>query len=221
MPKQDNEYWDGYDTGYPSKNKYLLNVNLWMRSKEYPLRHFVRDIDVFVENIEDQILKNIIKVRRNLPPETKPEVEIFLPLTLLTKKALEKIPYRYGSKEKPLGEVYVMFINSYERYFDNDFLDILGDMKTKKQALWENDGKLDGENYYFGSVPSDGYEIVDNFAIAVWSQEVNPPLNESEWKQWPQKIRTLRQQKREITLFWDDLYPKPSKDTLKSQWLER
>ena len=221
VPKQDNEYWDGYDTGYPSKNKYLLNVNLWMRSKEYPLRHFVRDIDVFVENIEDQILENIIKVRRNLPPETKPEVEIFLPLTLLTKKALEKIPYRYGSRKKPLGEVYVMFINSYERYFDNDFLDILGDMKTKKQALWENDGKLDGENYYSGLVPSDGDEIVDNFAIAVWSQEVNPPLDESEWKQWPQKIRTLRQQKREITLFWDDLYPKPSKDKLKSQWLER
>jgi hypothetical protein len=160
-------------------------------------------------------------MRRNLPPETKPEVEIFLPLTLLTKKTLEKIPYKYGSRKKPLGAVYVMFINSYERYFDNDFLDILGDMKTKKQALWENDGKLDRENYYSGPVPSDGDEIVENFAIAVWSQEVNPPLDESEWKQWPQTIRTLRQQNREITLFWDDLYPKPSKDKLKSQWLER
>ena len=203
------------------KNEYLLNVNLWIRSRNFPLGHFARSIDVFLENIEGEILTIIRKVRIILPPETKPEVEIFLPLTLLTKMTLEKIPYRYGSKEKPLGEVYVMFINSFERYFDNYFRDILGDMMTKKQALWENDGKLDRENYYSGLVPSDGDEIVDKFAIAVWSQEVNPPLDESEWKQWPQTIRTLRQQNREITLFWDDLYPKPSKDKLKSQWLER
>ena len=221
VPKQNNGYWDGDNTGLLIKNEYLLNVNLWIRSRNFPLGHFARSIDVFLENIEGEILTIIRKVRIILPPETKPEVEIFLPLTLLTKMTLEKIPYRYGSKEKPLGEVYVMFINSYERYFDNYFRDILGDMMTKKQALWENDGKLDRENYYSGLVPSDGDEIVDKFAIAVWSQEVNPPLDESEWKQWPQTIRTLRQQNREITLFWDDLYPKPSKDKLKSQWLER
>jgi len=221
VPKNDNEYWEGDNTGLSIKNKYLLNVNLRMRSKKHPLRHFARDIDVFIENIEGEISTIIKKVQSSLPPETKPEIEIFLPLTLLTKKTLEKIPYRCDGKEKSLGEVYVMFINSYERCFDNDFLDILGDMKTKKQALWNNDGQLGCENYYFGSVPSDGDEIVENFAIAVWSQEVNPPLDESEWKQWPQTIRTLRQEKREITLFWDDLYPKPSKDKLKSQWLER
>jgi hypothetical protein len=221
VPKQNNGYWDGDNTGLLIKNEYLLNVNLWIRSRNFPLGHFARSIDVFLENIESEISTIIRKVGISLPPQTNSEVEIFLPLTLLTKKALEKIPYRDGVQEKPLGEVYVMFINSFDRYFDNDFRRKLGNMITKKQALWNNDGQLGCENYYFGSVPSDGDEIVDNFAIAVWSQAVNPPLNESEWKQWPQKILELRKLPREITLFWDDLYPKPSKDKLKSQWLER
>ena len=56
--------------------------------------------------------------------------------------------------------------------------------------------------------------------IAVWSRNVNKPLVEgdegdikiSEWKDWPRKIQHLRQNRKdlEVTLFWDDLYSKPS-----------
>ena len=57
--------------------------------------------------------------------------------------------------------------------------------------------------------------------IAVWSRVESQPLvldhdfQQAEWKEWPKKVNQYRKDNRqaEITLFWDDLYPKPSDHT--------
>ncbi|NEQ88885.1 MAG: hypothetical protein F6K26_56085 [Moorea sp. SIO2I5] len=122
-------------------------------------------------------------------------------------------------------------INSYERYFDQDFREIRDEIEVKKQGLWNDvnnsvtepsvPGEFEGDDiYYMGTDPSDSdlERIEEALPIAVWSRNVNQPLiegehlNLSEWQDWPNKIRDLRKKKKglEVTLFWDDLYPKPS-----------
>ena len=65
------------------------------------------------------------------------------------------------------------------------------------------------------AIIADLEEIVESLPIAVWSRNANQPMTDndlkpSEWKNWPDKIKELRRNKRKIALFWDDLYPKPS-----------
>ena len=84
--------------------------------------------------------------------------------------------------------------------------------------------KFESYDLYLGTSPSESVlKIVEAaLPIAVWSRNDNQPLVKvkdlkiSEWKDWPQKIHNLRKQRKDlkITLFWDDLYPKPKPSLL-------
>ena len=143
-------------------------------------------------------------------------------------------------KEKILGREYTLFINSYDRYFDVACFQSKEDVCLKKENLWENDAyepvinccdanmnmdgndieldDLEGSDIFIGSQPS--YSILCDIEaalpIAVWSRDqiidLSQELDPTKWKDWPECIKTLRKKSKDanITLFWDDLYPKPS-----------
>jgi hypothetical protein len=212
------------DTGR-TLNLFHLNMNLWIRNQRLPLGRFAEnekiklnnsDIKSYLEN--NMFLANLIhKARYSLPDSVKLDIEFFLPTSFL-KDPLEEIQFKRGQKLKSLGYEYPIFINSFDRYFDEDFREIRDEIEDIKKALWENGDDLDGK-YYIGTEPSiaDLEEIVESLPIAVWSRNSEPieagDLNVSEWKNWPNKIQNLRKNDRKIALFWDDLYPKPSRRT--------
>jgi hypothetical protein len=143
-------------------------------------------------------------------------------LSFFYQESLEKICFKFGNTRKELGKEYRIFINSFERYFDEDFREIRDKVYRAKKALWCNENIQSSEIYYIGTKPSqaDLEMIEETKAIAVWSRNNQKPLQEVdlnmlEWKNWPNKIYNLRQENQdlEITLFWDDLYPKPSRSS--------
>ncbi|OLT58315.1 VMAP-C domain-containing protein [Moorena bouillonii] len=240
-PEVDNDNGTGQASG-----ALLLSMNLWLESQDLPLGRFAEKIrlepcdsgksvseqesESLYTNLE-KILPNLIrKARYSLPERVNLTIEYFLPFDYFKTK-LEKIRFKRGRNLTPLGEEYPIFINSYERYFDPDFLEIRDEIEVKKQGLWNDvnnsvtepsvPGEFEGDDiYYMGTDPSDSdlERIEEALPIAVWSRDVNQPLiegehlNLSEWQDWPNKIRDLRKKKKglEVTLLWDDLYPKPS-----------
>ncbi|AUB42332.1 putative protein, containings caspase domain [Nostoc flagelliforme CCNUN1] len=217
---------------------FLLNMNLWIESQDLPLGRFAESLllkpeieendgrksETLLSRLEkDNLLSNLIRqARYSLPKQVKPAIEIFLPLDFY-QESLENICFKRGRKQEELGKEYPIFVNSFERYFDQDFREIRDEIYENKKALWNNnDNHLDSEIYYIGKKPSksDLEMIEETKAIAVWSRNDKKLLVEgdegdikiSEWKNWPKKIQNLRTQNQnlEITLFWDDLYPKPS-----------
>ncbi|NEO72460.1 caspase family protein [Moorena sp. SIO3H5] len=240
-PEVDNDNGTGQASG-----ALLLSMNLWLESQDLPLGRFAEKIrlepreseesDSEQENeslytILEKILPNLIRnARYSLSERVNLTIEYFLPFDYF-KTQLEKIRFQRGRKRTPLGEEYPIFINSFERYFDQDFLEIRDEIQVKKQGLWNDvnnsvtepsiPGEFEGDDiYYMGTDPSDSdlERIEEALPIAVWSRNLNQPLiegehlNLSEWQNWPKKIRDLRKKKKglEVTLFWDDLYPKPS-----------
>ncbi|NEO40434.1 MAG: caspase family protein [Moorea sp. SIOASIH] len=240
-PEVDNDNGTGQGSG-----ALLLSMNLWLESQDLPLGRFAEKIRLepreSEESVSEQeseslytnlekILPNLIrKARYSLPERVNLTIEYFLPFDYF-KTPLEKITFKRGRKLTPLGEEYPIFINSFERYFDPDFLEIRDEIEVKKQGLWNDvnnsvtepsvPGEFEGDDiYYMGTDPSDSdlERIEEALPIAVWSRNVNQPLiegehlNLSEWQNWPNKIRDLRKKKNglEVTLLWDDLYPKPS-----------
>ncbi len=231
-PEVDKEKNTGLATG-----SFLLNMNLWIESQDLPLGRFAENVvlkpqgseeDALVEKSdslrmclekEDFLSKLIHKARYSLPELVKLKIEIFLPFDFF-QESLESICFQFGRRRKPLGKEYPIFINSFERYFDEDFREIRDAIQIKKKALWSNDNNLESELYYIGTEPSESdLEMIEEaLPIAVWSRCRENPLTEgnnikiSEWKNWPHKIHHLRKQRQdlEVTLFWDDLYPKPS-----------
>ncbi|AOY83727.1 caspase family protein [Moorena producens JHB] len=240
-PEFDNDNGTGQASG-----ALFLSINLWLESQDLPLGRFAEKIrlepreseESFLEqeseslytNLE-KILPNLIrKARYSLPARVNLTIEYFLPFDYF-KTQLENIRFKRGRNLTPLGEEYPIFINSFERYFDQDFLEIRDEIEVKKQGLWNDvnnsvtqpsvPGEFEGDDiYYMGTDPSDSEleRIEEALPIAVWSREVKQPLiegehlNLSEWQDWPNKIQNLRKNKNglEVTLFWDDLYPKPS-----------
>ncbi|MBD2520738.1 caspase family protein [Nostoc sp. FACHB-973] len=238
QPAIDEETNTGLSTG-----SFLLNMNLWIESEKLPLGRFAENKVLDLRRIEEDafeedsnglriclekenFLSDLIRqARYSLPERVKPKIEIFLPLDLY-QESLENICFLNGRKQKSLGNEYQIFINSFERYFDKDFREICDDINDKKTNLWNHDNKPDSEIYYIGTEPSksDLQMIEETKVIAVWSRNNQKPLVEedeghikiSEWKNWPDKIHNLRRQHQdlEVTLFWDDLYPKPSRRSI-------
>lgn len=204
-------------------NSFHLRMNLWIKSQHRPLGRFAEnekiELNSEIESCPESqtFLTNLIrKARYSLPNKVKLNLEIFLPIKVL-KYPLEEFQFKRGTTLKSLGYEYPVFINSFDRYFDEDFREIRDEIEEIKRALWENNSDLDQKHYYIGTEPSiaDLEYIVESLPIAVWSRNANQPMTDndlkpSEWKNWPDNIKELRRNKRKIALFWDDLYPKPS-----------
>jgi len=168
-----------------------------------------------LEEMQNSFYQVIPEMFYYLPDRARLEIEFFLPFALL-KHSLEDIKFRCGDGPS-IGYEYPVFINSFDRYFDEDFREIRDKIEEIKRALWENNSDLDQKHYYIGTEPSiaDLEEIVESLPIAVWSRNANQPMTDndlkpSEWRNWPDNIKELRRNKRKIALFWDDLYPKPA-----------
>jgi hypothetical protein len=168
-----------------------------------------------LEEMPNSFYQVIPEIFYYLPDQSRLEIEFFLPFALL-KHSLEDIKFRCDDRPS-IGYEYPVFINSFDRYFDEDFREIRDEIEEIKRALWENGGDLDREHYYIGTEPSiaDLEDIVESLLIAVWSRKAGEPmtdkeLNPAEWKNWPDKTKELRRNNRKIALFWDDLYPKPA-----------
>ncbi|NES45225.1 caspase family protein [Moorena sp. SIO2C4] len=245
-PEFDNDNGTGQASG-----ALFLSMSLWLESQDLPLGRFAEKIRLEPRESEEsfpeqeneslytnleKILPNLIrKARYSLPARVNLTIEYFLPFNYF-KTQLDNIRFKRGRNLTPLGEEYPIFINSFERYFDQDFLEIRDEIEVKKQGLWNDvnnpvtepsvPGEFEGDDiYYMGTDPSDSdlERIEEALPIAVWSRNVNQPLiegehlNLSEWQNWPNKILKLRQDKKykdlEVTLLWDDLYPKPSRSS--------
>jgi hypothetical protein len=204
-------------------NSFHLRMNLWIKSQHRPLGRFAEnekiELNSEIESCPESqtFLANLIrKARYSLPNTVKLNLEIFLPIKVL-KYPLEEFQFKRGTTLKSLGYEYPVFINSFDRYFDEDFREIRDEIEGIKRALWENNSDLNQKDYYIGTEPSiaDLEEIVESLPIAVWSRNANQPMTDndlkpSEWRNWPDNIKELRRNERKIALFWDDLYPKPS-----------
>ncbi|MFM7474592.1 MAG: caspase family protein [Microcystis aeruginosa] len=168
-----------------------------------------------LEEMQNSFYQVIPEIFYYLPDRARLEIEFFLPFALL-KHSLEDIKFRSGDGPS-IGYEYPVFINSFDRYFDEDFREIRDEIEGIKRALWENNSDLNQKDYYIGTEPSiaDLEDIVESLPIAVWSRNANQPMTDndlkpSEWKKWPDNIKELRRNNRKIALFWDDLYPKPA-----------
>ncbi|MBR8832696.1 MAG: caspase family protein [Stigonema ocellatum SAG 48.90 = DSM 106950] len=236
--EKDEENGTGLDTG-----AFLLNMNLWVEKKNLPLalyavnKRLVLENNQYTESESDRLyicLKDVLpelihKARYSLPTRVKLKIVFFLPFDYFN-TSLDKITFNHGRNSKELGKEYPLFINSFERHFDKGFYTVRDEIDEKKDTLWKDNRNLTSEYYYIGTVPSssDLENIEACFPIAVWSRNKEKPLVEgedltiSEWKNWPHKIHDLRKQDtdRELTLFWDDLYPKPFKKLLDTKLVE-
>ncbi len=247
---------------------FIVNMNLWIESKNWILGRFPEQLRLEPKGIEqngsnkseillislkqDDCLSHLIRIVRHSLSESlgtsiSLELEFFLPFEFF-QIPLENVYFKYTKNiKRALGKEYPIYINSWERYFDPDSIDSAEKIKAKKRHLWGEIKKepknfsdddlekleiepdpetlleiFDSYDLYLGTSPSESILIMVDAAlpIAVWSRNVNKPLVEgdkgdikiSEWKDWPRKIHDLRKQRKdvEITLFWDDLYSKPS-----------
>ena len=149
------------------------------------------------------------------------DIEFLIPFELFS-APVDKLTFKSENKEKPIiGEEYPIFINSYERYYNPDYQEIRDNLRLKREEFWHEAEELAEDKFYFSGsqVPTedDLLEIEENHSIAIWTRnedhsiELDNDLKRSEWKEWPQKIQQLREHNKdlEITLFWDDMFPKP------------
>ncbi|MGK7950770.1 MAG: caspase family protein [Xenococcaceae cyanobacterium] len=225
---------DGNGTGLSTGNFYL-NLFLWISSQNIPIAKFAEKEFLALTEIEDQeleeclrdtlaqenlLVKLIRQARYSLPPPVTLDVEFLLPFELFC-VPVEKLTFKSGRKKKPIGEEYSLFINSYERYYHRDYREIRDNLRLKREEFWEKAKELAEDKFYFSGsqVPSteDLEEIEESHSIAIWTRsekhsiELGKDLKRSEWKEWSQKIQQLRKKNKnlEITLFWDDMFPKP------------
>jgi hypothetical protein len=232
-PRRDTKNNTGLPTGL-----YILNMNLWIESQKFPFGRFAENVvlepqsDSLEECLSDSLKECLKKadillkwIRQefynSFTESEKTTIEFFLPLSLY-QQSLEKICFQSGDFQKELGIEYPIFINSFDRYFNEEFRENRDEIYQKKKELWGNSQNLaSAEVYHIGTKPSEkDLEIIEEHkVIAVWSRCPDQPLTEgkeiniSDWKIWPEKIHDLRKQNEDlkVTLFWDDLYPKPSR----------
>lgn len=221
---------------------YSFNLNLWIGNKKHPIHPFAEDILLNLQEDkedsrgdmcdrlktslekEDFLSDWILKVLCSLNSPVKLKIEFFVPFDLY-QVSVEEICFKSGHKKKPWGGEYPIFINSYERYSDinlKEYQVIHNAIYFKKKELWSENNNLEPDDFCFiGTQPSedDLVRIEEELPLAVWSRnknEIDQDIKISEWKDWPQKILELRKHRKdlEITLFWDDTYPKPRKKRL-------
>ena len=225
---------DGNGTGLSTGNFYL-NLFLWISSQNIPIAKFAEKKFLALTEIEDQeleeclrdalaqknlLVKLIRQARYSLPSPVTLDVEFLLPFELFC-VPVEKLTFKSARKKKPIGEEYSLFINSYERYYHPDYREIRDNLGLERKEWWEKAEELAEDKFYFSGsqVPSveDLEEIEAEYSIAIWTRnedisiELDQDLKRSEWREWTQKIKQLRKQNQdlEITVFWDDLFPKP------------
>jgi hypothetical protein len=253
-PEVDTANNTGQKTG-----AFNLYVNLYVRDSYIPLARLIQKklsplangneeksaIDCFMDCLEEKrtLSKIVDRIHLILSPEKSKslilELEFILPFDYF-EIPVDQIACSYTPKfKKVLGTEYPLFINSYERYFDEDYFRSKEDVYLKKERLWQSDDHElvvcydddicaegaelhpdDFEEYdiFVGSRPSLAtLDIIEAaFPIAVWSRDdrtnLRAELEDTQWQDWPQQIRALRKRNKSanITLFWDDLYPKPS-----------
>jgi hypothetical protein len=206
------------------KTKYFHVNILFVAQMEHEIEFWInpREEEISTLKIQNTLSEIIPETLYYLLNRAELEIEFFVPFALLPfalqEYPLDDIKFRCDDISRSLGSVFPVFVNSFDRYFDEDFREIRDEIEDIKKALWENGDDLDGK-YYIGTEPliADLEEIVESLPIAVWSRNSEPigsgDLNVSEWKNWPNKIQNLRRNNRKIALFWDDLYPKPSRRT--------
>ncbi|MFM7791490.1 MAG: hypothetical protein ACKO90_26440 [Microcystis panniformis] len=135
-----------------------------------------------IEKMQNSFYQVIPEMFYYLPDRARLEIEFFLPFALL-KHSLEDIKFRCGEGPS-IGYEYPVFINSFDRYFDEDFREIRDEIEEIKRALWENNSDLDQKDYYIGTEPSiaDLEDIVESLPIAVWSRNANQPMTDNDLK---------------------------------------
>ena len=218
-----------------STGKYYLNLQLWVAIKNYPPGRFAEKVLLVLEaednqNIEDLLIDTfakqellvelIAKAEKSLSFPLQLDIEFLIPLELYS-LPLDQLTFQYARRRKYIGVEYPLFINSYERYYHPNFWKVKNNLYQKKEELW-NEAKdfLEDKFYFSGSqVPSEGdlLDIEENHVIAIWTRnedhsiELEKDLKRSDWKEWPKKIQQLRKNIKdlEMTLFWDDMFPKP------------
>lgn len=164
-------------------------------------------------------------------------IEFFLPIEHYL-SPIDTVKVQYGDCEVELGQQYPVIINSYQRYFDRRSLSVRRDIHKKQIKLWretdyepqvcnESDkGKLEVRKFrpydiFKGALPSKHLlkMIERDLPIAVWCRNSKHPLQKDDdkqlpvdsWLHWPEQLYDLRYSgnNSDITLFWDDLSPKP------------
>lgn len=219
----------GFYTGF------YLNLFLWISSQNIPIAKFAEKESLALTEIEEReledclrdtlaqenlLVKLIRQARYSLPIAVKLDVEFLMPFELFC-VPIEKLTFKSGRHQKFIGEEYSLFINSYERYYYSDYREIRDNLYLERKEWWEKAGELAEDKFYFSGsqVPSteelEGIE--ENHSIAIWTRnekyaiELERDLKKSEWREWRNKIKELRKnnQNLELTLFWDDMFPKP------------
>lgn len=225
---------DGNGTGLSTGNFYL-NLFLWISSQNIPIAKFAEKEFLALTEIVDQeldeclrdtlaqenlLVKLIRQARYSLPSPVTLDVEFLLPFELFC-VPVEKLTFQSAKRKKPIGEEYSVFINSYERYYHPDYREIRDNLCLQRKEWWEEAEELAEDKFYFSGsqVPSieELEEIEAEYSIAIWTRNeersigLDKDLKKSEWKEWRSKIKQLRKKNKdlEITLFWDDMFPKP------------
>jgi hypothetical protein len=250
-PEIDVEKNTGRNTGV-----FSLDINLWINDRISPIARLAEekfDLQSFGCNSELPVERFIAilkkeKILSKYPSEIYKilsldtdvfhidlSFEFFLPLEYFN-ASVEHLTFNYTRRiEKVLGQEYPVFINSYERYYDNELILSKNNIHLKKREMWESDNynprvlhqdelnidEFDYFDIFVGSEPlSPILEIVEAaFPIAVWSRDnsinLRDELDENQWQDWLNQIQLLRKANKNanITIFWDDLYPKPSEKT--------
>ncbi|MEL4896861.1 caspase family protein [Crocosphaera sp. Alani8] len=228
-PEQDRN-----GTGLSTGNFYL-NLFLWISSQNLPIAKFAEKELLALNEIEarelaesfndtlaqeKKLVKLIRKARYSLPIAVKLDVEFLMPFELFC-VPIEKLTFKSGRRQKFIGEEYSLFINSYERYYHSDYREIRDNLFLERNEWWEKLEELSGDEFYFSGsrIPSseDLEDIEENYSIAIWTRneeyaiELDRDLKKSEWREWRNKIKELRIKDKdlELTLFWDDMFPKP------------
>ncbi|NES82894.1 MAG: caspase family protein [Moorea sp. SIO2B7] len=240
-PELDKEYNTGELSGC-----FLVNMNLWIESDNCILAKYPETLRLEPEVIEpnggdksealltclkqNDCLSNLVRIVRYSLSESLGKsvvnlaLEFFMPCGYFN-TPVETICFNYGDRRKALGKEYPIFINSFERYFDEDYSEISDNINIKKRLLWgdikpqpnelsdddieELETELDIEtlleqceayDLYRGKSPSElVLKIIEEaLPIAVWVRNDNQPLIKkiSEWKNWPKKIQDLRKHKK-------------------------
>jgi hypothetical protein len=246
------------NTGQPT-GRYDLYASLWVKDRPIPLARLAQKklnplasgdsqqdyVDRLKACLEkDRMLSRIIdNTHLILSPDKSSslilELEFILPIEYF-QVPVDEITCPYTAKLTTLlGKQYPLFINSYGRYFDEDYFRSKESVSTKKERLWKSENHklivcydddvrfselgvdidgFEGDDIFIGSRPAEStLEIIEaTFPVAVWSRDdsinLREELDETQWQDWPRRIQELRKKNRNanITLFWDDLYPKPS-----------
>lgn len=161
-PELDQEYNTGELSG-----SFLVNMNLWIESDNCILAKYPEMLRLEPEVIEpndgdksealltclkqNDCLSNLVRIVRyslseSLGKSVNLALEFFMPFGYFN-TPVETICFQYGKRRRALGNEYPIFINSYERHFDEDYNEISDNINTKKIVLWGDHNQYPNEFY--------------------------------------------------------------------------